>query len=384
MLLHKSVKLFFVSLVLLLSTTALSRKVFPHFSHVKTHLNSRIVQTTGFPKMLKRYQIQNLTNSNVLWIYDVLGFNPASSYPISNLAQVLQSVTYNHDSTKLAVGGSVWGVYVEILNTYNKNKIATYDNTNYDTNLSFSCDGRYLAMRSYSYTPGGQITIFDTVNNKELPIIKSNDVFNMWQDLKIAKNNLMALASNDWTVWLIQNFSLLDISRLNGHKSIVKSVSFSPDEKYLASVAKDGELIIWNLETKRPVKTFRVVEEDQDKLASLAWSADGSEFAVGTYSGDVIILDAYTGEQKQVLESEWTEADVVKFNEDGSQLAIQYFGNEVGVWERSAPKAQKFNAAQWQQTKAQIYGGLLPARSQEAAIVLPATINRFKFMFKQL
>ena len=78
-----------------------------------------------------------------------------------------------------------------------------------------------------------------------------------------ASGTKMASGGTDRKVilWNVATGKIL--KTLTGHKSIVTSVEFSPDEKYLISSTIDGITKIWDIETGREVMThFSIGSKD--------------------------------------------------------------------------------------------------------------------------
>jgi len=74
---------------------------------------------------------------------------------------------------------------------------------------------------------------------------------------------------------------------LQGHRTPVKSVSFSPDGTRLATVSVNGRLKVWDVRTGFEVLSLRIPEG----VAAVGWSSDGTRLAVvGT--NHARILDA--------------------------------------------------------------------------------------------
>ncbi len=67
----------------------------------------------------------------------------------------------------------------------------------------------------------------------------------------------MASSSYDKTVKLWSVESQKEITTLQGHKSAVNSVAFSPDGKYLASSSDDKTVKLWNVESYKEVITLK-------------------------------------------------------------------------------------------------------------------------------
>jgi WD40 repeat protein len=83
---------------------------------------------------------------------------------------------------------------------------------------------------------------------------------------------------------------------LRGHKGMVISLSFSCDGKYLATGGIDGKVIVWEVETGLPVRTFSF-QDEKEAIFSLDFSSDGKMLAAAIWAGYVIIWDMTTGDR---------------------------------------------------------------------------------------
>jgi WD40 repeat protein len=72
-----------------------------------------------------------------------------------------------------------------------------------------------------------------------------------------------------------------EIGRLPGHRDHTVAVSFSPDNKTLASTGGDGSVKLWHLGTRREVATLM----ESGAAGPLAFSGDGSELLVAIEEG---------------------------------------------------------------------------------------------------
>lgn len=104
---------------------------------------------------------------------------------------------------------------------------------------------------------------------------------------------------------------------LKGHNSMVISLCFSPDGKYLATGGLDGKAIVWDVETGDSIQVIRFPDS---KLAifSVDISPDGKMLATADWGGYVTIWDIETGERIQVISPhERMGVYQVKFSSNG-------------------------------------------------------------------
>ena len=136
------------------------------------------------------------------------------------------------------------------------------------------------------------------------------------------------LASGAWdnTVRLWDVETRTNIATFEGHTDRVNSVALSPDETILATASGDGKVRLWDVETRENIATYRYVT-----VNSIAFSPDGSTFAVGT-NDQVNLWDVSTQKNIATLEGH-TGAGSVAFSSDGTTLAMRSIDGTVTLWE---------------------------------------------------
>jgi len=68
----------------------------------------------------------------------------------------------------------------------------------------------------------------------------------------------------------------LPITKLEAHTSTVLDVAWSPDSSTLASASRDGNIVIWDLQTWQRV---HILAGHAGRVTSLAWSPDALRLA---------------------------------------------------------------------------------------------------------
>jgi WD40 repeat protein len=141
------------------------------------------------------------------------------------------------------------------------------------------------------------------------------------------------------------------IQHLNGHKSFIHAIAFSPDGSLLASggcgtidvtgACNQGEVLFWDPATGERVG--QPLTGHARSLNDLAFSPDGKLLATASTDKNVIIWDVATGQQVgQRLAAHKGPAASVAFSPDGSTLAsggygeiqgYQYINGEIAFWD---------------------------------------------------
>jgi WD40 repeat protein len=121
------------------------------------------------------------------------------------------------------------------------------------------------------------------------------------------------------------------------YPSIVWSVVFSPDGRWLVSTHGDGTIQVWDAKERRRVVGFN---EHSDSVRAVAWSRDGKHVASAGNDRSVIIWDAESGRKETVLPGHETQVVGASFTTDGSLLVSVDFDGLMIVWdmERRQPR----------------------------------------------
>lgn len=166
----------------------------------------------------------------------------------------------------------------------------------YFSSVAFSGDGRLLALGGHKY-----IKVFDLTVMKEILTLTARD----WEitTVTFSPDNKMLASVNgagDDTVTLWDLTTGKKLKVLSGHQDYVMAVAFSPDGRTLASGSLDGTVKLWDLAAGEEMKTFGYVSI----ATSLAFSPDGRTLAANSHPlGDpdgnnlVRLWDVASGEE---------------------------------------------------------------------------------------
>jgi len=131
------------------------------------------------------------------------------------------------------------------------------------------------------------------------------------------------------------------------HVGAVNSLAFSPDGKYLATAAADGNALIYSLSSGECSRTLRASSDRQGAaspaLLQVAFSPDGQRIVTLASDGTVAFWSVPQGEAAGQLASPITGATSVAFSPDGRCVAVVRAAangaGEVRVWEVASARA---------------------------------------------
>jgi WD40 repeat protein/energy-coupling factor transporter ATP-binding protein EcfA2 len=136
----------------------------------------------------------------------------------------------------------------------------------------------------------------------------------------------IATASEDSTVklWSIDGEEL---RTLKGHNAGVNSAAFSPDGKTLATASWDNTVKLWNFDGKE-LRTFR---GHKNGVYGVAFSPDGKTLATASWDNTVKLWNL-DGKELRTLRGHHDKVNCVTFSPDGQTLATASGDNTVKLW----------------------------------------------------
>lgn len=118
---------------------------------------------------------------------------------------------------------------------------------------------------------------------------------------------------------------------LRGHNHGIADLQFSHDGQALASVDKKGVIKIWNVEDGTLL--FDLVDNTPSPVQYMAFSPDDTLLAAGYYDHRVILWRMDDGTPYRVLTGHKSSVDTLVFNQDGALLATGSPDNSAILWD---------------------------------------------------
>ncbi len=235
------------------------------------------------------------------------------------------SVNFSPDSTLLAIGGTdsegkkaviLWRVEGDKVKDLVWNKNQSPQQEIWD--VTFSPDGKIIAA---SYDNRTQLW-----NQDGNPIGTLDGHQDLVRSISFSPNGrTIATASRDNTIklWKQQEQSWQEVKTLKGHIDNLTSVSFSPDGNALVSTSFDKTAILWFLDGRAPI----VLHENKDKYTHPDGRVTSASFSpndkiIATASADKTIkLWSQSGKQLYTLQGHTDIVNSLSFSSDGQVLA---------------------------------------------------------------
>ncbi len=118
-------------------------------------------------------------------------------------------------------------------------------------------------------------------------------------------------------------------NRLQGHKNSIRSLSFSPDGKILASGSDDKQIKLWNMETGAEIRTLSGHDRS---VISVCFSADGKILASAGKDKKIKLWDVATGKEINTFTGHTDWINSMSFSQDGKILVSGSKDNTIKLW----------------------------------------------------
>ena len=189
--------------------------------------------------------------------------------------------------------------------------------------LALSPDGQTL----YTAWP---LTAYEVATGKR--IWRREEVKSVWALDVNAEGTLLALGDSQTQqdAFLVDAASGDTVATLRGHRDVVTDIRFSPDGTLVGSGSNDGELIVWDTATGRPLERWDTFDPwgvgfspDNDLV-----HGGGGDSMLRTW--DLSREDTYLQQTTQVADSEvFAQADI---SPDGRRVAYRWLDNSGTGW----------------------------------------------------
>ncbi|KAI8622432.1 hypothetical protein BC830DRAFT_1223870 [Chytriomyces sp. MP71] len=158
----------------------------------------------------------------------------------------------------------------------------------------------------------------------------------------------LAVAGEDAKIRIVNVRDITSAVDLTGHNDAIKSLAFSHDGDYLASVDTMGDLHVWDLRGSKPLSA-RVLRNampatgtDLKDMGRMSWHPNGKLLAIPGVSKDINLLDTKTWRTAYSLKGHAKPLTAVSFSHDGSMLACTDQSGKMYFWMANATEISPF------------------------------------------
>ncbi|MCI0459831.1 MAG: tetratricopeptide repeat protein, partial [Gemmataceae bacterium] len=230
-----------------------------------------------------------------------------------------RSVSFGPDGTNLAYSS---GRFKVILAPLQGDKVAArkFRSTGLPASLAFDRRGGLLAVGSgIDWGQKAQCTVYDSATGAVKRVIECASS-PMCPVAFSPDGSLLAVTGPGHTVQVYRMGNYKEPVTLgHHHQNGIRSLTFSPDGRYLASVSADRTVKLWDVTAGQEYMTLH---GHTDQVNCAAFSPDGALLATASDDQTVRLLEARTGRLVTVLKP-WSSSVIsLAFSPDGSQLAI--------------------------------------------------------------
>lgn len=239
--------------------------------------------------------------------------------------KTLASAGYGDRSTEVRLWEATTGKHIRLLLSEDGEMDAI-------ESIAFSPDGSTLAI---GWGTGG-ISLSDTKTDQPAQYL---DGRHRWEVLSVMFNpdgTLLGSCGRDSTVrlWDVKTKKLLRtfIGHKSGFSNKISCVAFSPDGKTVASSSKES-VRLWNTQGEEHVHSVIA----HTAILDVAFSPDGKTLASGNGDNTISLLQTKTGKHMSTLTGHKSEVSNVAFSPDGITLAS--VGDEsIRLWDAKTGK----------------------------------------------
>ena len=244
---------------------------------VSSSPDSKRIISGGYDATLKVWDATNATELATLEVNSRSKVSAGSIYAID----------FSGDGSLIAAGGG--NGIIKIWNASALEELLTYTgHKSMVLSLIFSPDRKHIVSSSIDRT----IKIWDSYSKKELRTIKTQSYCKC---ITVNSDGLQIAGGDSNLIKVWETNTGKELAILEGHRASVNALSFSPDDKKIASCSDDGTVKIWDAITGDVLQTLRhgAIGElgIQPTYTTVAFSPDGKSIATGSTDNQIKIWD---------------------------------------------------------------------------------------------
>jgi WD40 repeat protein len=218
-----------------------------------------------------------------------------ASFPHDHLATVTSLAWTGHNQQQVFSGALDQRAIIWQTTLYQPHTVFTRHTAPIEA-VSWAADGQTVASSSH----GGVVRVWNAESGREVHPLYQDAPLPMRAAAFAPSGTQLAVGGDDgiirlWNGVTCQHTGVINDSpictdlpvRLQSSRSLIHSLAWSPDARYLASSGDDGSFSLWDpAQSQKPLLTKPV--QPGSAVLSLAWSPTGNQLA--TASGKIVIV----------------------------------------------------------------------------------------------
>ena len=267
-------------------------------------------------------QLITLNSDGYLHFWDVGTRKKVRSTKVQlSLSEKEKAFTVSRDGRILAYGRSNGTVEIWNLETEQSDRTDRVGDAEV-TAVAISPKNRFLAATAWAQSGGDwsrAVQIFDMLTGDLLMTFADTPslALTFSPDEKLLASNGHDFSVNIWNLETREQ-----VANLTGHRWEILSLAFSPDGELLVSGSIDNTVRIWDVNARRETA---VLKGHNAGIHSVAFSSDGKTIASGSTDETVKLWNVSTGQRLLTLRGFEHDVGYVMFSPNGNSLA-------VGIW----------------------------------------------------
>lgn len=186
------------------------------------------------------------------------------------------------------------------------------------SSLSFSKDGKRLAVGTGAYRVAGSLQLWDVAKRER---IWKSDEFKYGLPAVAFSTDEQRIAMGTFTDNFVRTFDVSNgkqLKEIRGHRAKVTGIAFSPNGKLFATASLDRDCKIWDASTNKEQKTLI---GHSDYVYSIVFSPDGNRLLSGSSDRTARLWDVESGKELLQLKGQQGPIQQAVFSRDGSMIA---------------------------------------------------------------
>ena len=277
-------------------------------------------------------------NNNKVIIWDIE--NNKEHWAIRGHSKSVMSVVFSPNGELLASASH--DGYVRLWQVTSKNRLHAFLHGGWVRSVAFSPDGNSLV--SCGGGQKGSITLWDVHQKARISDLPGHN--SIVDSIVFSPNGkFLASTSRDRTVKLWDITSQQQRRSLTKHKSVVYAVAFSPDSNFIATSSEDYTIKLWDTSSGENVADFKVQGDGRVRSLALAFSPDGAYLALACSDNTIRLWNVDDRKETTKIRGHTGVVSTVSFSPDGRTLASGSRDRTILLWDLA-----KFNIVRPQST----------------------------------